>query len=331
MKLKINKACDLSSISVLPPRRSDELWRRWSGKEDPFSTAAVVLPGHVSLSQLSRSSFERQPGVEIDLCLISQETRCGSQEKDNSRKRIFSLAPIASTREESQLHLSRAAGIVCDRMQPLSQITVVSEELVLKLQLIERSINRVGMILDSVQGDVMKVNKAIKELPLEVEGIRQKIDQRTRTNLMTADVKYFLGRSITSISDQLINNNSSCKVHGIASVVTTLQEQICAHLCCCTTDEEQGGTPLLNREEGKSKSVKLKLTESKHNMRHRHEFPHRRQMIFLRRSLPFVLAFSTGSPKGSTHFRQSFVRGGVPIKVPSVKAKCSTDHIHKWS
>ncbi|URD78042.1 hypothetical protein MUK42_01973, partial [Musa troglodytarum] len=96
--------------------------------------------------------------------------RCGSQEKDNSRKRIFSLAPIASTREESQLHLSRAAGIVCDRMQPLSQITVtvqVSEELVLKLQLIERSINRVGMILDSVQGDVMKVNKAIKELPLE--------------------------------------------------------------------------------------------------------------------------------------------------------------------
>ncbi|URD84106.1 hypothetical protein MUK42_02651 [Musa troglodytarum] len=121
---------------------------------------------------LSRSS----PGAHL-----RGNQRCGSQEKDNSRKRIFSLAPIASTREESQLHLSRAAGIVCDRMQPLSQITV----------------------------------------------------------------------------------------------------------CCCTTDEEQGGTPLLNREEGKSKSVKLKLTESKHNMRHRHEFPHRRQMIFLRKGEQF--------------------------------------------
>ncbi|URD81872.1 hypothetical protein MUK42_10873 [Musa troglodytarum] len=68
----------------------------------------------------------------------------------------------------------------------------------------------------------------------------------------------------------------------------------------------KGGTPLLNREEGKSKSVKLKLTESKHNMRHRHEFPHRRQMIFLRRSLPFVLAFSTGSPKGTGYSRIKF-------------------------
>ncbi|URD84107.1 hypothetical protein MUK42_02651 [Musa troglodytarum] len=251
MKLKINKACDLSSISVLPPRRSDELWRRWSGKEDPFSTAAVVLPGHVSLSQLSRSSFERQPG------------RCGSQEKDNSRKRIFSLAPIASTREESQLHLSRAAGIVCDRMQPLSQITVVSEELVLKLQLIERSINRVGMILDSVQGDVMKVNKAIKELPLEVEGIRQKIG--LFNNSMH---QLFLQSTWDCLSGYNFARADLC-----TSSVTR---------CCCTTDEEQGGTPLLNREEGKSKSVKLKLTESKHNMRHRHEFPHRRQMIFLR-------------------------------------------------
>ncbi|CAL9125092.1 unnamed protein product [Musa textilis] len=226
MKLKINKACDLSSISVLPPRFSDHSLSFFGGDgvgRKIRSQPQQLFSQGMSLSRSSPGAhLRRQPG------------RCGSQEKDNSRKRIFSLAPIASTREESQLHLSRAAGIVCDRMQPLSQITVViqvSEELVLKLQLIERSINRVGMILDSVQGDVMKVNKAIKELPLEVEGIRQKIGLFNNSmHQLVTDVKYFLGRSITSISDQLINNNSSCKVHGIASVVTTLQEQICAHL-----------------------------------------------------------------------------------------------------
>ncbi|CAL9780947.1 unnamed protein product [Musa acuminata subsp. burmannicoides] len=122
-------------------------------------------------------------------------------------------------------------------MQPLSRITdaiQVSEELEHKLQLIESSLNRVGMILVSVQGDVMQVNKAIKELSLEAEGIRQKISlfDNSMHQLLKweDDIKSFLGRSIASISDQLINNNSSCKVHEIASVVTSLQEKICAHL-----------------------------------------------------------------------------------------------------
>ncbi|THU55147.1 hypothetical protein C4D60_Mb11t03500 [Musa balbisiana] len=213
MKLKINKACDLSSISALPPRR-------WSGKEDPFSIAAVVLPGHVSLSQLSQRSFEK--AIQ----------RCGSQEKGWSHW-------LQLHRQERNLsYIFQGQLEMCaDRMQPLSRITdaiQVSEELEHKLQLIESSLNRVGMILVSVQGDVMQVNKAIKELSLEAEGIRQKIslfdNSMHQLPKWEDDIKSFLGRSITSISDQLSNNNSSCKVHEIASVVRALQEQICAHL-----------------------------------------------------------------------------------------------------
>ncbi|URD77978.1 hypothetical protein MUK42_17305 [Musa troglodytarum] len=82
-----------------------------------------------------------------------------------------------------------------------------------------------------------------------------------------------------------------------AGTIRKLEPGFYAVMECSTAEADQsavaplmrnkGGTPLLNREEGKSKSVKLKLTESKHNMRHRHEFPHRRQMIFLRKGEQF--------------------------------------------
>ncbi|CAL9204409.1 unnamed protein product [Musa hybrid cultivar] len=113
----------------------------------------------LSLSQLSRSSFE-------------EAIRRGSQEKGWSHS-------LQLHRQERNLsYISQGQLAMCaDRMQPLSRITdafQVSEELEHKLQLIESSLNRVGMILVSVQGDVMQVNKAIKELSLEAEGVRQK-------------------------------------------------------------------------------------------------------------------------------------------------------------
>ncbi|CAL9068113.1 unnamed protein product [Musa banksii] len=103
MKLKINKACDLSSISVLPPRR-------WTGKEDPFSIAAVVLPGHVSLSRSS-------PGAH----LRRQSGRRGSQEKGWSHW-------LQLHRQERNLsYISQGQLAMCaDRMQPLSRITDAS-------------------------------------------------------------------------------------------------------------------------------------------------------------------------------------------------------------
>jgi len=43
----------------------------------------------------------------------------------------------------------------------------VSEELENRFRQMESSLNRLGMILDSVQSDVMQVNRAVKEVSLE--------------------------------------------------------------------------------------------------------------------------------------------------------------------
>ncbi|XP_065020462.1 protein PAIR1-like [Musa acuminata AAA Group] len=233
MKLRINKACDLGSISVLPPRRSggmssggDGLGR--SQASQIRSQSQQSFSQGISLSQLSQSSFEEP---------LVNDQRFGSQEKDNSLRKISSLAPIALTREESQLQLTRASSNVMHRWNAASMSDnrfQVSEELEHKLRHIESSINRVGMILDSVQSDVMQVNRAAKELSLEVEGIRQKVSLLENSMQQMVkwedDIKAFIGGSLTSISDQLIKISSSGKVNEIASAVATLQEQMFSRL-----------------------------------------------------------------------------------------------------
>ena len=44
---------------------------------------------------------------------------------------------------------------------------LVNEELEHRFQIIEGSLNRLGMIIDSVQSDVMQANRAMKEVSLE--------------------------------------------------------------------------------------------------------------------------------------------------------------------
>lgn len=45
----------------------------------------------------------------------------------------------------------------------------LSDELEHKISMMDTSLNRLGMILDSVQADIMQVNKGTKELSLEGE------------------------------------------------------------------------------------------------------------------------------------------------------------------
>lgn len=45
----------------------------------------------------------------------------------------------------------------------------ISEELERRIGMMETSLNRFGMILDSVQSDVMQVNRGTKEVMLEGE------------------------------------------------------------------------------------------------------------------------------------------------------------------
>ncbi|XP_073001141.1 protein PAIR1 isoform X1 [Typha latifolia] len=229
MKLKINKACDLSSISVLPPRRSggmssgtDASGLGKSQASQLRSQSQQSFSQGVSLSQLSQTSLEEN---------IMNDQRFGLH--DNSSKRISSLASGSSSREESQMQLSRASNNTLHRWNPTSvpdSRCQVNEELEHKFRLIESSINRIGMVLDSVQNDVMQVNRAVKEVSLETEGIRQKVlvlDNSMQKMIKAEDdIKSFLDGSLKSIPDQLIKISNSDKLDEISLALSALPHQI---------------------------------------------------------------------------------------------------------
>lgn len=154
-----------------------------------------------SQSQISQNSFEN----------FGNDQKFDSQEREKPSKRMSSLAPIIPTRDDSQLQLSRTSNNV---MRQWSCATApenrcqVSEELERRLRLLESSLNKLGIILDSLQSDVMQVNRAVKEVSIEMEGIRQKatlLDSSTQKVLKEEeDIKARLDRSMKIISDEMM-------------------------------------------------------------------------------------------------------------------------------
>ncbi|KAH9605536.1 hypothetical protein KSS87_001922 [Heliosperma pusillum] len=173
MKLKMNKACDLNSISVFPPhtRRSSMIMAqqpRSQPSQQSFSQGVSSSQQNAMFSQLSQNSFDE---------MLTDNQRFGSQDKDNSVKRVSCLAPASYPREESQLPISMSSANLTRRWSSASQPDQkcqLSGELEHKLATMETLLTRLGMILDSVQADIMQVNKGTKELSLSVEGVRQK-------------------------------------------------------------------------------------------------------------------------------------------------------------
>lgn len=240
MKLKINKACDLSSISVLPPpqsRRSNAIASSGGGHETSmFGTKnqASQLRSQQSqqsfsqgMSQLSQNSFDE---------ILTNDQRFGSQ-GDNSTRRTSCLAPVAYNREETQMQLSRSSN---NHLRRWSSVPAqdhkcqVSEELEHRIGLIETSLNRFGMLLDSVQGDVMQVNKAIKEVSLETEGIRKKLaGQDNSLQLMLKgeeDIKASLDGSVKCIPEQLRKDLHQYRLQEAVSILLSLPDHIEAQL-----------------------------------------------------------------------------------------------------
>ncbi|CBI40382.3 unnamed protein product, partial [Vitis vinifera] len=175
MKMKINKACDLSSISVLPPhtRRSSTVptgpqvsqqLRSQQQSQQSFSQSQ-----HGMFSQFSQNSLDE---------IVANDQRFGSQERENSMKRISCLAPVSFTREESQIPISRSSTSLARKWSSASAPDYrcqIGEDLEHRIGMMETSLTRFGMILDSIQSDVMQVNKGMKEFLMEMEGLRQKL------------------------------------------------------------------------------------------------------------------------------------------------------------
>ncbi|ERM95011.1 protein PAIR1 isoform X1 [Amborella trichopoda] len=246
MKLRMNKACDLSSISVLPPhsRRSNPVPA--NGDSSIFSKAqAPQLRKSVMQSTLSQSQQSYSQGMLSQLSQNSQEEmatyeqRFSSQERDNSMKRISCLAPITCSRDESsQLALTRSSSsnMLCgwnsssvpDHRFPLN------EDLEPKIGAIDVALNKLGMVLDSVQSDVMQVNKTVKEVSLEMEDIRKKLIVQDNTlHLLLKDqegIKSCLDGNLKTLPDQVRKESALPKLEEMGHVLKSIPDQIEMHL-----------------------------------------------------------------------------------------------------
>ncbi|CAN1849729.1 Putative recombination initiation defects 3, partial [Linum perenne] len=178
MKLKINKACDLSSISVLPPHS-----RRLSSVQpgtQPSSSQLRSQPTEQSFSQGFSSQhgfFSQFSQTFLDDAFLSDQ-RLNSQGRESSVKKASSVPPPGFTREESQVPNSRPSVSLMRKWNRGSAgdgKCQISDELEHRIGTIETSMNKFGMVMDSVQRDIMQVNKGTKEVLLEVDGIRQKL------------------------------------------------------------------------------------------------------------------------------------------------------------
>ncbi|XP_074279872.1 putative recombination initiation defects 3 [Silene latifolia] len=232
MKLKMNKACDLNSISVLPPhtRRSSMTMAQQSrsqASQQSFSQG-VSSQQNAMFSQLSQNALDE---------MLTDNQRFGSQDKDNSVKRVSCLAPASYPREESQLPMSMSSANLTRRWSSTSlpdQKCQLSGELEHKVATMETLLSRLGMILDSVQADVMQVNKGTKELSLSVEGIRQKSiahdDSLHILNRGQEEIRTSLDAGLRSINNQLSRITPQEKMQEMMSKVMTLLEQMEANV-----------------------------------------------------------------------------------------------------
>ncbi|TYH06431.1 hypothetical protein ES288_A08G155700v1 [Gossypium darwinii] len=232
MKLKINKACDLGSISVFPPhtRRSSlppsvpqSSQLRSQPSQQSFSQG--ISSQHALFSQISQSSLDE---------IVTTDQRFGSQERENTASKFSCLAPTNFTREDSQVPISRSSTNLIRKWNSVSapeHRCQTSEELEHRLSVIETSLNRFGMILDSVQSDVMQVNKGTKEVLLESESFSSSRQLRNGKQIKgQEDMKTSLDGSMKAVSDQLNNDKFRDKLQQIFLVLSALPEQIEASL-----------------------------------------------------------------------------------------------------
>ncbi|KAF3441500.1 hypothetical protein FNV43_RR15414 [Rhamnella rubrinervis] len=231
MKLKINKACDLSSISVLPPpaRRSNSVSNgphasQFRSQSSQQSLSQGFSSQHGMFSQFSQSS--------VDEALINDQRVC-SQERENPVKRISSLPPISHTREESQMPMSRSSANLMRKWNSVSlpdHRCQHNEELEHRIGMMETSLNKIGMILESVQSDVMQVNKGTKEVSMETEGIRQKlVVQDSSLQLMNKrhdDIKAIFDGGFKSMSEQVRKDTYQDKLQEILLVLSAIPEKL---------------------------------------------------------------------------------------------------------
>ncbi|KAG6437705.1 hypothetical protein SASPL_102631 [Salvia splendens] len=204
MKMKINKACDLSSISVLPPQS-----RRSSGVSSGLESSSIFGRSQTASQlrpqqpQLSLSQgFSSQHGLFSQFSQNSQDEvltneKIGSQDRESSARRTSCLPLVDSARDENQMIASRTNHLM-RKWSGQEYKCHINEELEHRIGTIENSLSRLGLILDSLQGDIMQVNKGTKEVALESKYTRSSL-----VNKGQEAIKSCLDMGLKSLYDQL--------------------------------------------------------------------------------------------------------------------------------
>ncbi|KAK3148636.1 hypothetical protein QOZ80_3BG0297490 [Eleusine coracana subsp. coracana] len=257
MKLKINQACDLSSISVLPPRRpggsggvgasgsaavgSQPQQHRSQPMSQQSSQGGGGSGGGSSLlhsqSQLSQGSLDENH-LALHLLSPPRDQRFGLH--DGSSKKVPSM-PVSSASavpEESQLQLAKISSNPVHRWNPSlseSRCQVPNEDVERKFQHLASSVHKMGMVLDSVQNDCMQLNRAMKEASLDTGSIQQKVvllDNSIQKILKEqGDLKALVESITKSNSGQLdVLNSHSSKLEAISSALSDWPKQMQADL-----------------------------------------------------------------------------------------------------
>ncbi|KAI5381445.1 hypothetical protein KIW84_UN0724 [Lathyrus oleraceus] len=186
------------------------------------------------------SRFLRDFHLSKGLCLISlkarsmklsvNDQRAGSQEHENSSRRFSSLPRPAFSKDESQPHNSRSSSNLLVKWNSVDNKNQLSEGLENRIGIMETSLSRFAMIMDSVQSDVMQVNKGTKEINLEMECIRQKlIAQDNSLQLMMRgqeELKASINESLKSVSEQMSHVTNIEKLQEVYMLVSAMPQLI---------------------------------------------------------------------------------------------------------
>uniref|UniRef100_A0A8R7TR03 Uncharacterized protein n=2 Tax=Triticum urartu TaxID=4572 RepID=A0A8R7TR03_TRIUA len=191
-----------------------------------FSQGGGSAPLVHAQSQLSQAS--------LDANLLSLLSQAPARDQDSSKRTSSYPASSAScVREESQLQLTKIPTNTIHRWSPSlpDSRCQVNEEVERKFQHLASSVHKMGTILDSVQNDVMQLNRAMKEASLDSGSIQKKFvlleDSLKQILKGQDDLKALLEGITESNPDRLsVLNSLASKQDEMSSLLSVLPKHV---------------------------------------------------------------------------------------------------------
>ncbi|KAM0840777.1 hypothetical protein ACQ4PT_059425 [Festuca glaucescens] len=196
---------------------------------------AAFSQGGGSLSLLHSQSQISQASLDENLLSPRHPSPARDQRfslHDDSSKRMssFPANSASSVRDESQLQMAKTSSKAILRWNPSlpDSKCQINEDVERKFQHVASSVHKMGMVLDSVQNDVMQLNRAMKEASLDCSIHKKFVLVETSLQQILKgqdDLKALLEGSTKSNPDQMsaLNNHTS-KLDEILSTLSILKQ-----------------------------------------------------------------------------------------------------------